>query len=98
MTASLYSLPCCDVIKIDLITKQDGGRLVSFNLSFNISETEHATKKLTTDITITPKVLMDKPIRKYIAIYPFNVKSWATAHGWYPDIPVSAYTAKNYEL
>ena len=47
----LYSLPCCDVIKTDLIIKQDGGRLVSFVL--NISEIKHATKHSTTDITIT---------------------------------------------
>ena len=38
------------------------------HLSFNISETEHATKKLTTDIAITPKVLIDKPKKKYIVI------------------------------
>ena len=36
-----------------------------------MSETEHATKKLTTDIAITPKVLMDKPKRNILP-YPFN--------------------------
>ena len=30
----LCSLPCCDVIKTDLIIKQDGGRLVSFVLQY----------------------------------------------------------------
>ena len=39
------------------------------HLPFIISETEHATKKLTTDIAITPKVLMDKPKKKYIVIF-----------------------------
>ena len=38
------------------------------HLSFNILKTKHATKYLTTDITITSKVLMDKPKKKYTAI------------------------------
>ena len=38
------------------------------HLSFNIWETKHATKNLTTDITVTLKVLMDKTKKKYIAV------------------------------
>ena len=40
-------------------------------LSFNISETRHATKNLTTDITITSKVFIDKPKRNILS-YPFD--------------------------
>ena len=45
------------------------------HLSFNISETKHAMKKLATNIVITSKVLIDKT--KYIArnILPFTFKS-----------------------
>ena len=45
---------------------QDGGWLLS--LFINISETKHVTKKLTTDIIVTPKVLMNKTIKFYIAV------------------------------
>ena len=41
-------------------------------MSFNISETEHTTKKLTTDIAITLKVLMDKSKRNILP-YSFNI-------------------------
>ena len=51
---------------MDFLNIQDGGWLVS--LPFNISETKHVIKKLTTDIIVTSKVLIDKSERKYIAI------------------------------
>lgn len=60
--------PACDVIKIVLIIKQDNGWLVSFVLQ--CSETKHLTKDLTTDITITLKVLIDK---EKMYCFPFNV-------------------------
>ena len=59
--------PGCDVIKIDLIIKQDGGWLISF--VSNISETKYVTKKLAMDVTITRKVFINNPIKKYIAIF-----------------------------
>ena len=37
-------------------------------LSFNISETKHVIKKLTTEVTVTLKVLINKPVKKYIAV------------------------------
>ena len=40
------------------------------HLSFNISETDHATKKIAADIAITLKVLMDK---QKILPYPFKL-------------------------
>ena len=42
------------------------------HLSFSISETKHATKNLTTDITTTSKVLIDKPKKKYIVKLTVN--------------------------
>ena len=50
---------------MDFLNIQDGEWLVS--LSFNISETKHVIKKLTTDIIITYKVLIDKSKRKCTA-------------------------------
>ena len=44
------------------------GWCLRFSLLFNISETKHISKSITTVITVTSKVLLDKPIRKYIAI------------------------------
>ena len=41
------------------------------SFAFNISEIEHASKKLTSDIAITPKILMDKPKRNILP-YPFK--------------------------
>ena len=47
--STLYTLyPACDIIKIDIFTKQNGGWMVLFVLC------------LTTDITIASKVLVDK--------------------------------------
>ena len=40
----------------------------SCHLSFNTSQAKRVTKNLTTDITITSKVLINKPKRKYVAI------------------------------
>ena len=57
-------LPGCDVI--NFLNIQDDEWLVS--LSFNISKIKHVIKKLTTDITLTSKVLIDKLKQKYIAI------------------------------
>ena len=51
---------------MDFLNIQDGGWFVS--LPFNISETKHVNKKLTTDIIVTSKVLVDKSKRKHIAI------------------------------
>ena len=51
---------------MDFLNIQDGGWLVS--LPFNISETKHVIKKLTTDVIVTSKVLVDKSKRKHIAI------------------------------
>ena len=45
----------CDVIKTDLIIKEDGEQLVS--LSFNISETKHDAKNPTTDFRVILMVL-----------------------------------------
>ena len=63
--SKLYTfLPGCDVIKINLIIKQNGGWLTS--LLFNISETKHATKISTTDFVVISIALSNKPIKKYI--------------------------------
>ena len=40
------------------------------HLLFNISETQYVSKKLTTVVTITSKVFINKGIKKYIAISP----------------------------
>ena len=37
-------------------------------LSFNISEIKHVIKKLTTDVTVTLKVLINKPVKNYVAV------------------------------
>ena len=37
----------------------------SCHLSFNVSETKRATKNLATDITVTSKVLIDKPMMTF---------------------------------
>ena len=39
------------------------------HLSFNILETRHVTNNLTKDITITLKILIEKPKEKYIAVH-----------------------------
>ena len=41
------------------------------HLSFNILETRHVTKNLTTDITIALKILIEKPKRNALP-YPFK--------------------------
>ena len=41
---------------------------LSFFHIFNISKTKHVINKVTTDIILTSKVLIDKPKQKYIAI------------------------------
>ena len=38
------------------------------SLSFNISETNNGIQNLTKDVTVTSKVLIDKPRKKHIAI------------------------------
>ena len=48
------------------------------SLFFNISETKHVIKKLTTDIIITPKVLIESQ-KENVLPYPFKVgKFWPT--------------------
>ena len=42
------------------------------SLSFNISETKHVIKKLTSNITVTSKLVIDKSKRKYIASRQFS--------------------------
>ena len=37
-------------------------------LSFNIAETKHVIKKLTTHVTDISKLLINKPIKDYIAV------------------------------
>ena len=43
--------------------------------AFNISESRSVAKKITTDFTMTSKLFINKPIRKYIAIFLYKSRN-----------------------
>ena len=75
MAIYFFYSPARDVM--DFLNIQDGGWLVS--LSFNISETKHVIKTLTTAIIVIFKALIDNSKGKYIAIDPFKMCRFPTS-------------------
>lgn len=63
----VYNLPCCDVVKIDAIIKQDNGQLVSFVLQSVFQKLNmNVIKNLTTDVSANSNLFVDKSKKKII--------------------------------